>query len=114
MAHKIRDRVRETSATVGTGDITLGGAVSGYQAFSTALAVGDTTFYAIVSGTEWETGLGTLTGASTLARTTVLESSSGGAKVSFSAATKDVFITMPGSRLVTPTSVYKLNLMYGN
>jgi hypothetical protein len=59
MAFKLRDRVRETTSTTGTADMALAGAVSGHQAFGDVLSDGDTTWYAIVGGTQWETGLGT-------------------------------------------------------
>lgn len=93
------DRVKEASTTTGTGDITLAGAVSQFVAFSGAYSVGDRVPYAIVgqTGTEWETGLGTLTGASTLQRTDVYRSSNSNAAVNFSAGTKDVFVTILAS-----------------
>jgi len=63
------------------------------------MSVGDTTWYAIIMpGGSWETGLGTYTGTNTLARTTVLESSNGGAAVNFGAGSKDVFICQPASQ----------------
>jgi hypothetical protein len=96
MALVVKDRVQETSTTTGTGTITLAGAVSGFQSFS-AIGNGNTTYYAIVGGTEWEVGLGTYTSSgTTLSRDTVLSSSTG-SKVSFSAGTKNVFVTYPAS-----------------
>lgn len=94
MAHILADRVQETTTTTGTGDISLAGAVTQFQAFSDVLANGDTTLYAIVgqSGTEWETGLGTWQTGNTLVRTTVFQSSNSDALVSFSAGTKNVWI----------------------
>jgi len=97
MALVVKDRVRETSTTTGTGTLTLAGAVSGFQTFSSAIGNTNTTYYTIINGTEWETGLGTVA-AGTLARTTVLESSNAGAAVSFTAGTKDVFGTYPASK----------------
>ena len=69
----LADRVAEISTTNGTGSVTLAGALAGHVTFGTAVGVGNTTYYAIVhkSGTQWEVGLGTLTDASTLARTLV-------------------------------------------
>jgi hypothetical protein len=102
MAFVIKDRVRETTATTGTGTVTLAGAVSGYQSFS-AIGNGNTTYYCIAGqGTnEWEVGIGTYTSAgTTLSRTTVLSSSNSGSLVPFSAGTKDVFVTQPASRAV--------------
>lgn len=97
MAFRTNDRVKETSTTTGTGNLTLLGAVSQFQAFS-VFANNDTFFYAIVgqTGTEWEVGIGTYVSATpALARTTVLESSNADALVTFSAGTKDVFVTRP-------------------
>jgi hypothetical protein len=96
MALVVKDRVQETSTTTGTGTITLAGAVSGFQAFS-AIGNANTTYYAIVGGAEWEVGLGTYTlSGTTLSRDTVLSSSTG-SKVSFSAGTKNVFVTYPAT-----------------
>ena len=99
MAHVLSDRVKETTTTTGTGAVTLLGAVSQYQAFSSVLADGDTTLYAIVgqSGTEWETGLGTWNTGGTLTRTTVYQSSNSDTVVTFSAGTKDVFTQLSTS-----------------
>lgn len=102
MALVLKDRVRESSTSTGTGSFALLGTLPGFQPFS-ALGVGNTTYYTI-TGPEgtWETGLGTLTAASTLARTTVLESSNGGAAVNFTAGVKDVFVSGPGSKFFVP------------
>jgi len=52
---------------------------------------------------DWEVGIGTYTlSGTTLSRTTVLSSSSGGSLINFSAGTKNVFCTYPSAR-----SVYK-------
>jgi hypothetical protein len=99
MALVVKDRVRENSTTTGTGTLTLTGAVSGFQTFSSAIGNTETTYYAIVNNTEWEIGIGTV-GAGTLTRDTVLESSNGGTKVNLSAGTKDVFCTYPAEKAV--------------
>jgi hypothetical protein len=100
MALVVKDRVQETSATTGTGTFTLAGAVSGFQSFS-AIGDGNTTYYAIVGGTQWEVGLGTYTSSgTTLSRDTILESSNGGTAVNFSAGTKNVFVTYPAEEAV--------------
>ena len=97
----LKDRVRETSATTGTGNFTLDGAVTGFMTFSAEIGVGNTTYYTITNAgtSEWEVGIGTLTGASTLVRTTLLDSSTG-AFISFTAGTKDVFVTYPAIEAV--------------
>lgn len=101
MALVLKDRVKETSVTTGTGTFTLAGAVTGYQTFSAAIGNTNTCYYTIASQTlnEWEVGIGTV-GAGTLARTTILASSNAGSAVTFSAGTKDVFVTYPAGKAV--------------
>jgi len=104
MALVLADRVKETTTTAGTGTVTLLGASTGFQSFA-VIGNANTTYYAIVaqSGTEWEVGIGTYTlSGTTLARTTVLSNSSGTqpSALSFSAGTKDVFVTYPSSKSV--------------
>ena len=99
MALVVKDRVQETSTTTGTGTLTLGGAVTGFQTFSSAIGNTNTTYYTIQAGSEWEVGIGTV-GAGTLARNTVLESSNSGSLVNFSSGTKYVFCTYPAEKSV--------------
>ena len=110
MALVIADRVRETSTTTGTGTLTLAGAVSGFQTFSTAIGNTNTCYYTIVNGSEWEVGLGTVA-AGTLARTTVLKSSNAGSAVNFSAGTKDVFATYPADKSVFKDASNNVNAL---
>ena len=49
MAFVIKDRVKETSTTTGTGTFTLAGEVLGFETFSTAIGNTNTTYYAISS-----------------------------------------------------------------
>jgi hypothetical protein len=100
MAFVVKDRVKETTTTTGTGTITLAGAVTGFQAFS-VIGDGNVTYYTIAGGAEFEVGIGTYTlSGTTLSRTTILESSNAGSAVNFSAGTKDVFVTYPAERSV--------------
>jgi hypothetical protein len=74
----------------------------GFQSFA-AIGNGNTTYYSIYDNStgDWEVGIGTYTASgTTLSRTTVLASSTGGTLVSFSAATKEVFVTYPSERAV--------------
>ena len=101
MALAINDRVRETTSTTGTGAVTLGGAVDGFQTFAAGIGNSNTTYYAISlnSANEWEVGLGTLNGdSSTLTRTTVLQSSNSDAAVDFAAGAKEIFCTLPSEK----------------
>lgn len=102
MALVLADRVQETTTTTGTGSVTLGGAVLGYQSFA-VVGNGNTTFYTIADqgGANWEVGIGTYsTTGPTLARTTVLASSNSGSLVSFTSGTKTVFVTYPSEKSV--------------
>ena len=102
MALVLKDRVKETSTTTGTGTFTLAGAATGFQSFS-VIGNGNTTFYCIVdsSAGTWEVGIGTYTSSgTTLSRDTVLESSNSGSLVNFGSGNKDVFVTYPAERSV--------------
>lgn len=90
-----KDRVKETSTTTGTGTYTLAGAAAGFQAFS-AIGDGNTTYYAVTDGTNWEVGIGTYTlSGTTLARTTIIASSNANAAVNWTAGTRTMVCTLP-------------------
>jgi hypothetical protein len=98
MALVLANRVQETSTTTGTGTLTLAGAVLGYQTFAAGIGSGNTCYYAITSSTgAWEVGIGTV-GTGTLARTTLLSSSTG-SLVSFT-GTLNVYVTYPSEKSV--------------
>jgi hypothetical protein len=96
----VADRVKETTTTTGQGTVTLLGASTGFRSFA-AIGNANTTYYTIAGQTssEWEVGIGTYTASgTTLSRDTVLSSSAGGTtKTTFSAGTKDVFVTYPAT-----------------
>jgi len=98
MALVLANRVQETSTTTGTGTLTLAGAVTGFQTFAAGIGSGNTCYYTITSTTgAWEVGIGTV-GTGTLARTTLLSSSTG-SLVSFT-GTLTVFVTYPAERSI--------------
>lgn len=107
---KLVNRAKMTTATTGTGTITLGSAVDGYQSFATAgVANADVVRYVIEDGDAWEIGTGTYTASGTTLTRSVLESSltgintgqpinlSGSAVVYVSAAAQDIQATGGGS-----------------
>jgi hypothetical protein len=100
MALVIKDRVKETSTTTGTGTLTLAGAATGYQSFA-AIGNGNTTYYTIVGGSQWEVGIGTYTSSGTALSRDIVLSSSTGSKIDLAAGTKDVFVTYPSERAIT-------------
>ena len=103
MALVINDRVKETTTTTGTGAVSLGGAVTGFETFAAGIGNSNTVYYCIAhqDQAEFEVGLGTLDGdSSDLTRTTVISSSNSDSAVDFSAGTKDVFCTIPASKML--------------
>jgi hypothetical protein len=103
MALVINDRVKETSASTGTGNITLAGAAQGFITFNSGIGTSNTTYYAIYeTGTNnFEVGVGTLSASTTLERTTVISNSAGNtSKIVFTTGGLDVFCTLPASKAV--------------
>lgn len=98
------DRVKDFTSTTGTGPITLaGGTPAGYQGLSALGGVGTTFLYGIVGGSEWEVGVGVITGANTFSRAPE-SSSNGGELVNFSAGTKDFFCTLSAAQIAKLSS----------
>ena len=115
MAFITNDRVKETTATTGTGTVTLAGAVTHFEAFS-AIGNTNTTYYCIVhedtAYDEWEVGYGVYTSSGTTLTRTAVTSSNGDALVSFTAGTKSVFCTLPANKCVIKDT--SGNLVYGD
>jgi len=93
----VKDRIKDTSTTTGTGTITLANSPpNGFQAFST-LGNNSTTYYGIQDANNaFEIGLGTYN-ANTLTRTTVLASSNSGNLVSLTSPSS-VWVDYPASK----------------
>jgi len=100
MALVVYDRVQETTATTGTGPLTLAGAVAGFQSFA-VIGNGNITFYCIVNSTNWEVGIGTYSSTGpTLTRTTVLSNSLGTTAALNLVGNSNVFVTYPAEKSV--------------
>ena len=100
------DRVKDTSASVGTGPITLFGApITGFRSFLSAFPSGAVDVpYAIDDGAgNWEIGIGSFAD-SVLTRTQVLSSSSNGGLVDFVAGKKSVICTLPADLVESATN----------
>lgn len=84
------ERIYETSATTGTGEYTLAGAVTGFQPAS-VIGANNYCYYFATDDTNWESGVGTyVSGPDRLQRTHVLASSNGDAAVNWGAGTKKI------------------------
>ena len=92
---KLYNLAKMTTATEGTGTITLGSAVSGFLTFALAgVQNGEIVSYGIADGANSEVGYGTYTSAgTTLARTTIIKSTNSDAAIDLS-GTAVVFITV--------------------
>lgn len=94
---KFVNRAKMSTATTGTGTLTLGSAVAGYQSFADAGVVDtDAVRYVIEDGDAWEIGLGIYT-AGTLTRA-VEESSNADAALNLGGDAL-VFVTVAGADL---------------
>jgi len=109
----VKDRVKVTSTTTGTGTFTLGSAAAGFQDFS-VIGNGNQTYYTITDGTDFEVGIGTFTSSgTTLSRTVILESSNSGNAVNWGAGDKDVFVTYPAEKSVDIARSFTNSILYG-
>lgn len=103
---KLYNLARMTTATTGTGTITLGSAVSSYLSFADAgVQNSDTVTYAISDGTNREIGRGVYTSSgTTLTRAQILESTNGGSAINLSGSA-EVFITAAGEDITSDVQI---------
>ena len=101
MALIIADRVKETTTTTGTGNISLSGATfGGFQTFAEAIGDGNVTYYCIQNDSQFEIGIGTYTASTnTLSRDTIFQSSNSDNKINIDGI-GIVFSVVPADRLV--------------
>ena len=90
---KLYNLARMTTATTGTGTITLGSAATGFLSFSGAgVSDGESITYAIEDGNSREIGRGTYTASGTTLTRSVLKSTNSNSAINLS-GTAQVFIT---------------------
>jgi hypothetical protein len=103
------NRAKVSTATTGTGTITLGTAESGYQSFADAgVADADVVRYVIEDGTDWEIGTGTYTATGTTLSRTVSESSNADAALNLSGSAV-VYVSATAADLAPVLELYAEN-----
>jgi len=106
---KLVNRAKMTTATTGTGTITLGTAESGYQSFADAGVVDtDVVRYVIEDGTDWEIGTGTYTATGTTLSRTVSESSNAGSAITLTGSAV-VYVSATAEDIPAPQELYAEN-----
>lgn len=97
----LANRVKMTTATVGTGTLTLGSAVEGFQSFADGgISDGDRVRYTIEdTGNAWEIGEGVYTASGTTLTREVSESSNGGSAINLSGQAS-IFLTVTAEDLI--------------
>jgi len=120
---KLYNLARMTTATTGTGTITLGSAVAGFLSFAGAgILDGETITYAIKDGSNSEIGRGVFTSSGTTLTRNVLRSTnsnnpiylSGSAQIFISAAAEDTYVRHGECRLTKSGSNLLLSPLDGN
>lgn len=101
---KLFNRARMTITSTGTGTLTVGSAVTGYQTFASAgVANGDVVSYAIEDGANWEIGTGTYTSSGTTLSRTVTASSNSNTAISVTTSAQ-VYVTALVADIVNANS----------
>lgn len=98
MSIVVKNRIKTTTTTTGTSSLSLNiQANTGYQNFN-VIGNNNQTYYLIVDGAAWESGLGTYTSANnSLSRDFVFDSSNGGSLLNLTAGTKTVLCGLPSA-----------------
>lgn len=113
--HIYADRIKETTAVIGSASIVLTGPVAGHLPFAAKMVDGDTCDYCIrdTATEDWEVGIATYVDPNILARTTIESSSNAGNPVLFSSGVKEIFMTAAASTykslFPTNTGIYTYN-----
>ena len=100
----LTNRAYVATSTTGTGTLTLGSAIAGYQTFAASgVSNGDEVRYTILDGSNWEIGAGTYTASGTTLSRTPSESSNGGSAIVLT-GNAEVFITAAAGDILQPAN----------
>lgn len=113
-AIKLYSMAKMTTATTGTGTLTLGSAVSGYLSFAAAgVSNGEIVRYAIKDGSNFEIGYGTYTSSGTTLSRTVQVSSNSNSAINLS-GTAEVYICASADDFKTTNPNFIFNPPYAS
>ena len=102
------DRAKVLTATTGTGTLTLGNAVTGFQTFANAgVPNGATVRYAIEDGANWEIGLGIYNSAANTLTRGAYESNNSNAPIVCSGLAL-VYVTEAAADVAIPSALVPL------
>ena len=102
---KLYNRARMSVTSTGTGTLTLGSAVTGFQSFASAgVANSDVVSYVIEDGANWEVGTGTYTSSGTTLSRTVSASSNSNTAISVT-TNAQVYVTALAADIVNPANL---------
>ena len=115
----VKDRVKQTSTTTGQGTLELTGSVDGFRTFAD-IGDGNSTFYCIVDGNNFEVGVGayTLSDANfsnnpSISRDTVLQTSAGNTTKITCTGSQEVFVTQPADKNAHDGKAYGYAQLFG-
>ncbi len=93
------DRVRATSLTSGSGDVSFNDTYGGFQSFASGVGDGNQTYYAIENHSRFEIGLGTLS-SNNLSRDIVFDSSDASGNKIHLDGVSTIFCTYPATHSI--------------
>jgi hypothetical protein len=97
---KLYDRVKQTTYSIGTGDIALSGAIAGFSTFSSVYQNNDLLFYCITDGINYEIGSGTYVSSSDTIKRYSIKSTNSNQLVNFGYGLKEIYVNYPATNSV--------------
>jgi hypothetical protein len=97
----IYDRIKESSYVIGTGNITLNGALAGFSSFGSVYSNNENLFYAVTNGNFYEIGSGVyLSGIPNQIKRFPFKSNNNNSIINFPEGLKEVYVTYPATHSV--------------
>lgn len=97
---KLYDRIKQTTYSIGTGDIALSGAIAGFSTFSSVYQNNDFLFYCITDGINYEIGSGTYVSSSNTIKRYSIKSTNSNQLVNFGYGLKEIYVNYPATNSV--------------